>query len=225
MTRTFHLTLAAAAVLAAVACSDGNDPAVQDPMGDGDGDDVTGDGDTGGTTGGDGDGAGGVVGDGDGSGGMTSGDGDGDGATLGNPPCGVTLAGEEIKKAVACTADDVQLCWRACGPQSSGWKSETCTGGAYAEGDCMFPAEGDYACYAIDDPQDAACPAEEPQASQLCDVPTCSTCNFNGQYKDSGGAVKQGYCVCQEPNGSGERKWSCGSATAWPCPLGNGCSQ
>lgn len=224
MKRIFQATIALSAVVAAFACSGGsNDPATDGGDGDGDGDNPTG-----GATG-DGDGTGGVIGDGDGDGGGTrggDGDGDGDTGTLGDPLCGVSSAGVEIVKGGACTAEDPQLCYRKCGPESSGFKTETCSGGAYVEGDCAFPAEGDYSCFAIPTTPAAECPtdvADTPTASALCDVPSCNPCNVNGQYFDSKGAPKEGYCVCQEPNSSGERKWSCGSSTAWPCPLGNGC--
>jgi len=46
---------------------------------------------------------------------------------------------------------------------------------------------------------------------------------MGGQYLDSSGAVKIGYCVCTQPNAAGVRTWSCASDTAWPCPLANGC--
>lgn len=144
------------------------------------------------------------------------------------PACDLALsaAGEEIKKGVACTDDDPQLCWRKCGPQSVGWKSETCTSGVYAEGDCVFPTDGDYACFAIPEEQHADCPTtteEMPQASAECDVPECNLCNVEDQYMTSTGEVKVGYCVCQPPNTEGTRTWTCASGTAWPCPLGQGC--
>ena len=125
---------------------------------------------------------------------------------------------------MACAAEDVQLCYRTCGPGSSGWKTEECVAGFYAEGDCAFPADGDYSCYKIPDVIDAAvCPTETPQATMACDVPECTLCNLDNQYLDSGGAVKTGYCVCNPPNADGERVWTCASDTAWPCPAGNGC--
>lgn len=144
-------------------------------------------------------------------------------ANLGDPPCGVTEAGLEAKKGTACTETDVQLCWRTCGPNSVGWKSETCTAGAYVEGDCQFPA-GDYSCYAIPAAVDATCPATAPQATMECTVAECTPCNTNGEYLDSSGAVKVGYCVCGAPDNEGLRKWTCASDTAWPCPAGEGCS-
>jgi hypothetical protein len=148
------------------------------------------------------------------------------GTTLGDPSCDVTRtsAGAEIKKGVACTDQDPQLCWRTCGPGSVGWKSETCVAGSYAEGDCQFPVDGDYSCYAIPDAIDAeVCPSDVPQATEACDVPECTLCNLGGEYLDSGGSVKMGYCVCNPPNADGARSWTCASDTAWPCPLGNGC--
>ena len=144
------------------------------------------------------------------------------------PPCDLTrtAAGAEIAKGVACAASDPQLCYKTCGPQSSGWKAETCTGGTYAEGDCQFPANGDYACFKIPTTQHAMCPTDPamtPQASQPCEVPECNPCNTAGNYKTSSGEVKVGWCVCQPPNSSGKRSWTCASGTAWPCPLGQGC--
>ena len=145
-----------------------------------------------------------------------------------SPPCDLTrtMAGAEIAKGVACVAADPQLCYKTCGPQSSGWKSETCTGGVYAEGDCQFPASGDYSCFKIPTTLHASCPTDPamtPQASQPCDVPECNACNTGGNYKTSSGEVKVGWCVCQPPNSSGKRSWTCASGTAWPCPLGQGC--
>jgi hypothetical protein len=74
--------------------------------------------------------------------------------------------------------------------------------------------------YAIDT---AVCPDTVPQATMACDVPECTLCNLAGNYADSSGAAKVGYCVCGEPNGDGERSWTCASDTAWPCPGGSGC--
>jgi hypothetical protein len=162
---------------------------------------------------------------GDGSGGSTGGTSGGEDFT---PACDLTMtvAGLAIAKGVACVAEDPQLCWKTCGPQSVGWKSETCTGGIYAEGDCVFPSAGDYQCFKIPEAQHAECPTTAelmPQASQACTVPECNACNVAGQYKTSSGEVKVGYCVCQPPNSAGTRTWSCASGTAWPCPLGQGC--
>lgn len=143
------------------------------------------------------------------------------------PKCDLTptAAGAEIKKGTACTEADPQCCFRTCGPQSIGWKTETCIAGAYEEGDCQFPPDADYSCYAVPEQIDATvCPQDAPpQAGQECDVAECTLCNLDDTYLDSGGSSKVGYCVCQAPNGDGKRTWSCGSTTAWPCPLGQGC--
>ncbi len=143
------------------------------------------------------------------------------------PKCDLapTAAGDEIKKGAACTAEDPECCWRSCGPQSIGWKTETCLAGFYEEGDCQFPADADYSCFAIPDEIDAeACPRDAPpQATGDCDVAECILCNLDDTYLDSKGSAKVGFCVCQPPNSDGKRTWSCGSSTAWPCPLGQGC--
>ena len=78
------------------------------------------------------------------SGGATTGGGDY------QPSCtGLTAGGVEIAKNGACSATDPQKCYKTCGPQSVGFKSETCTAGVYAEGACEFPADKDYSCFKI----------------------------------------------------------------------------
>jgi hypothetical protein len=144
-----------------------------------------------------------------------------------SPACldvGPTEADAEIKKGTACTTQDPQICYRACGPQSVGWKSETCTAATYAEGDCHFPS-GDYSCYSIPSTIDmTVCPSTEPKAGEECAVAECTLCNLDGQYFDSSGSNKIGYCVCTPPSDlDGIRRWSCASSTAWPCPQGFGC--
>ncbi|MFZ5896984.1 MAG: hypothetical protein ACOY0T_38355 [Myxococcota bacterium] len=142
------------------------------------------------------------------------------------PSCtGLMASGAEPTKGGPCTASDPQVCYKTCGPASSGFKSETCTGGVYAEGACEFPAEKDYSCYKIPAMIDrTACGTTTPKASTECMVPECTLCNdASGQYQDSSGAAKTGYCVCGAANSSGVRKWTCASATAWPCPNGKGC--
>jgi hypothetical protein len=141
------------------------------------------------------------------------------------PLCsGLTTAeGVAPTKNGVCTDADPQLCYKTCGPQSIGFKSETCTTGAYVEqSGCSFPTGVDYACYKIPDSLDASCPTTAPQSGTSCAVAACTPCNVEGGYLDSSGAAKTGYCVCPESS-SGTGKWSCASATAWPCPTGEGC--
>ena len=135
----------------------------------------------------------------------------------------MTAAGQAPAKGGACTASDPQLCYKSCGPLSVGFKSETCTNGAYAEQTgCTFP-DADYACYKVPSAVDKACPTTPPQATMACDVAPCTVCSAGGNYLDSSGASKMGYCVCPMAGDSGMRKWSCASSTAWPCPSGKGC--
>ena len=139
-----------------------------------------------------------------------------------------TAAGPEPTKAGACTAADPQVCYKTCGPQGSGFKSETCSAGMYAEQNgCTFPPELDATCFKLPATQDASCPAMEPQANTECTVAACTLCNFGGgptgTYKDSKGVSKAGYCVCPAPGASGTSKWSCASTDAWPCPGAKGC--
>lgn len=144
-----------------------------------------------------------------------------------SPACFLSLteAGEEILKGTPCTAADPQLCYRPCGPNQVGWKTETCLAGVYAEGDCTFPADQTYECYKIPDPIDpGACGiSAPPAATDECSAPACLSCNYDGFYQDTGSDVKEGYCVCREPGPDGVRRWTCASATAWPCPLNQGC--
>jgi hypothetical protein len=144
----------------------------------------------------------------------------------------LTAAGMEPAKNIACTPSDVQLCTRTCGPEKSGLKNEMCTSaGSYSEmSGCTFDMAKDFSCYKIPTAPNTACPAGvTPQGSMDCTVPTCTVCNSTqgtagGQYLDSSGAAKPGYCVCQAADANGNRKWSCASDNgSWPCPLGKGC--
>jgi hypothetical protein len=173
-----------------------------------------------------------------GSGGTTEATGGGGSFAFPDGQCGTTLAGDSIGKNVACTADDVQQCDKTCGPANVGYKTETCSGASYAEGDCTFPSEGNYVCFALGEPPaDAAtCPGTAPQHNQPCELTLCETaaigtgcaqttpceiCGVATGYLDSGGSSKTGYCVCIA--GANGGKWACGSESAWPCPAGNGC--
>ena len=170
------------------------------------------------------------------AGGISAGSGGSSGSSAGknppphpdfSPPCYLapTLAGEEILKGTPCTSADIKLCYRSCGPSQSGWKTETCTAGVYAEGDCQFPAEGDYSCYKIPDVIDeGACGVTvPPAATDPCGAPACTVCNVNGFYTDTAGDAKLGFCICREPDEMGVRTWTCASDTAWPCPVSRGC--
>ncbi|HEX7506316.1 MAG TPA: hypothetical protein VF550_06055 [Polyangia bacterium] len=144
----------------------------------------------------------------------------------------LTAANVAPTKNGICVAADPQLCYKTCGPNSIGYKSETCSAGVYNEqSGCGFLTGVDYSCYKVPTASDGTtfvvdptCPATVPQASTVCSVHTCILCNVNGGYLDSGGAAKTGYCVCPEPSATtGVSKWSCASSTAWPCPAGQGC--
>jgi hypothetical protein len=138
-----------------------------------------------------------------------------------------TAAGAAPTKGGTCTAADPQLCYKTCGPESKGFKSETCTasatGSAYVEqSGCTFPTGADYSCYKIPAVLSASCPTTTPQASTACSVAACTVCNVAGNYLDSGSVSKVGNCVCPA-SVAGTSKWSCASSTAWPCPGGQGC--
>lgn len=138
----------------------------------------------------------------------------------------------EPAKGIACDpAMDINVCTRTCGPEKRGTKTETCTSAlSYQEmSGCSF-GPGDYACYKIPTVANTACPAGvTPQGNIACDVAMCTVCNSTGgldggQYLDSTGAAKTGFCVCQAPNANGARTWSCATNNgSWPCPLQSGC--
>ena len=149
------------------------------------------------------------------------------------PLCaGLTTAGGAVPtKGGTCTATDPSLCYKTCGPQSIGFKSETCPsgGGTYAEqSGCSFLPTGDYSCYKLPATADPTCPTVAPQASTACTVATCVVCGGTATaqttgYLDSTGAAKAGFCVCPAAGAGGTSKWSCASTTAWPCPQCTGC--
>lgn len=203
---------------------------------------------TGGTTGTGGASTGGTTGTGGASTGGTTGTGGSvstGGATgtagaggFGQPACGNTAAGTAIAKGVTCTAADATpgtptaLCYKTCGPEKQGVKSETCPagGGTYAEmSGCTFDSSKDYSCYKIPTTPDATCPTTPIlttstaaiQAGQPCSIPDCVVCGGTTGYLDSSMTPKTGYCVCQA--GASNPTWSCASSTAWPCPTGLGC--
>jgi hypothetical protein len=171
-------------------------------------------------------GSGGSIGIGGAPGGTGGTGGAGGSSFGGDPQCPSTVA-----KGGACGPTDLQFCYKTCGPQKLGVKSETCTtAGTYAEmSGCNFDPGRDYSCFAIAAQANPACPAAPPQAATACDVPACTVCNSmqglsGGGYVDSAGAAKVGFCVCQPPDATGTRTWSCASDTQWPCPLGAGCN-
>ena len=150
------------------------------------------------------------------------------GMGFGLPACASTVA-----KGGTCAATDTQCCYKTCGPEKSGVKSEICqTSGVYAEmSACAFDPTKDYSCYKLPTAADPMCPAGmTPQASMDCGtVPMCHACNSTqgmpgGGYLDSSGSAKTGYCVCQAANASGMRVWSCATDNgSWPCPGNSGC--
>jgi len=180
----------------------------------------------------------GAAGDtGSGTAGTTGGGGTtGTGGSIGTGTGGTAAFGEpmclsSVMKNGPCTPTDQQFCYKTCGPEKTGVKTETCTSaGTYAEmSGCSFEQSRDFSCYKIPTTAQTACPAGvTPQGTGTCDVPHCTLCNslqgvVAGAFIDSTCAPKVGWCVCQQPNSSGQRTWSCANDTAWPCPLGYGC--
>jgi len=159
----------------------------------------------------------------------------GTGGTTFSPACaGLTTAGGVPPiRACGCTATDPQLCYKPCGVEGQGAKSETCTGGVYVEAVlCAFDPAKDYSCYKL--PPDSSrtgnptCPAQPPRESAACTVDHCVVCNSSGGlpggvYIDRGGFVPTGYCVCSLPDPAGNRTWNCDGIDQWPCPDASGC--
>ena len=116
-------------------------------------------------------GTGGVAGTGGGTGvGGTAGAG---GASFGQPACPAT-----VTKGGACASTDVPLCYKTCGPEKTGVKSDTCTGGVYAEmSGCLFDPTRDYSCYKLPSTSIAACGTDVPIAGSACNVAACQICN------------------------------------------------
>ena len=118
-----------------------------------------------------------------------------------------------------------QRCYKTCGPEKSGAKSETCTGGV-VRGDVGLQLRAGARLRLLQDPgggQHRLPGRRTPQASTDCTVDHCVVCNSTGGlpgggYRDSGGAAKAGYCVCQAANSAGKRTWSCASDTAVALP-------
>jgi hypothetical protein len=80
----------------------------------------------------------------------------------GSPACPTnTVAGVALAKGAACAAADPQLCYKTCGPEKAGVKSETCASSAlYTEGSCMFDPSVSYSCYKIPAAANTACPLD-----------------------------------------------------------------
>jgi hypothetical protein len=209
---------AMALVFVLQACGGGNMPAISGSAGSS-GTGTAGSTGSGGSTGEAGSsGVGGTTGTGGSAAGGTTG-------AFGEPACLST-----VSKGASCTPTDQQFCYKTCGPERTGVKTEMCTSaGIYAEmSGCSFDNSKDYSCYKIPSAANTQCPAGTPMGSAACDVPHCVLCNSlqgltGGQYSDSTGAPKVGWCTCQEPNSAGLRTWTCASDTAWPCPFGAGC--
>lgn len=218
----FATVALAAGVLLFQGCGGGN----EGMAGTGTGGSNTGAPGTGGATAASGGATGTASGGATGAAGMSGGAAGNSGAAFGEPACLSTVV-----KGGVCGPTSQQFCYKTCGPEKTGVKSETCqTSGTYAEmSGCTFNPAKDYSCYKIPTTANTACPAGvTPQGSMPCNVPHCTLCNSmagvtGGTYLDSSGSPKVGWCTCQEPNSTGARSWTCASDTAWPCPLGAGC--
>lgn len=145
--------------------------------------------------------------------GGAAGTGNSGGSGTSGPPVPPCLTGETKAGPCTTTYPEGQSCYKTCGPDSVGFKLETCVGGIYVEGMCDYASDRDYSCYKLPSPV-PACPAET-MAANPCTVALCQPCG--PEYLDSSGALHIGYCVC-----SASGRWSCGSTSSnsWPCPPG-----
>jgi hypothetical protein len=132
-------------------------------------------------------------------------------------PYPATCAATVKNRGLCVTATDVQ-CANTCGPNKSGYKNCNCYSDVWDCPRCEY-VPGDYSCYRLPDPLEA-CPTTEsdgevllPMVGTACTRPACTPCGSSSltSYRDSGGALKVGYCVC----GTGQT-WTCASTTEWP---------
>ena len=148
-------------------------------------------------------------------------------AAFGEPACLSTVV-----KGGACTPTDQQFCYKTCGPEKTGVKTETCTtAGTYAEmSGCSFePSQGflllqdpDRGQHGVPGGRDAPGldglrrPAlralQQPRRRRRRQLPRLGR-RAQGRLVHLPGAER----------GTGLRTWTCASDTAWPCPLGAGC--
>jgi len=148
------------------------------------------------------------------------------GASFGEPACAPSVESGET-----CAPTDEQFCYKRCGPDGVGVKSETCqSSGLYTEMvGCAYDLSSDYSCYRIPSAPNVGCPSgQRPQAGRPCELARCTVCNSlgglaGGEFAGGAGAVSAGWCVCQAANAAGVRTWSCAGDTTWPCPIGIGC--
>jgi hypothetical protein len=132
-------------------------------------------------------------------------------------PIGMLATCTTETKGAMCTNEGVG-CKKSCGPQSVGWKSETCTNALVVEGKtCEFEC-GDtsvnWGCYSLT--AATSCDTTNvPVSGAACTAAACVPCA--GGYKDTSNTAKTGACVCVA--GATMSKWSCAATTptnAWP---------
>ena len=145
------------------------------------------------------------------------------GSSAGQPPCDST-----VFKGGACTAPDQQRCYKTCGPDKLGMKSEICAGGVYAEmSGCTFDTVRDYSCYRLPSTPTAGCSVGlTPQANALCSLPPCVVCNNNeGLAAARTPTRRAGPCsvTAFAPRTRRGDEVELRQRQAWPCPLGRGC--
>jgi hypothetical protein len=144
---------------------------------------------------------------------------------LGNPCVEVKNKAVCDQDGVANTADDT-ACWNTCGPNKSGVKNCTCTGGMWSCPTCDYditdPRKFD--CYKTatavacpPDPTDSS-GAMLPASGGACTLPACQPCGSASvtSYRDSTGAPKAGWCICvPKTDGSNTSVYSCASVLEW----------
>ena len=134
------------------------------------------------------------------------------GGTFGEPACAPSVESGEN-----CAPTDEQLCYKRCGPDGVGVKSETCqSSGLYTEMvGCAYDLSRDYSCYRIPMraqrrlPERAATAGGSALRAGAVHRVQQSGGACRRRFASGAGAVSEGWCVCQAANAAGLRTWSC----------------
>lgn len=147
----------------------------------------------------------------------------------GAAPVGLACVG--VKNKAACnmdgvlgTADDL-ACFNTCGPNKSGTKNCTCTGGLWACPTCDYDVSvpSKFACYKTatavlcpPDPTDTS-GGMLPASGGACTLDPCKPCGSASvnSYRDSSGVPKFGWCICVPTTDGTGSVYSCASVLEW----------
>lgn len=124
-----------------------------------------------------------------------------------------------VTTTLACTQGTDQDCTTLCGPSRIGSRTCTCTSAAWTCVTCIFPADADYACYALPATIPSCQAATLPTLGEACALADCVPCGAASSkaFIDLSGTTREGFCVCTNS------RWNCAPAKEWPCPGNPGC--